>query len=148
MKKLSYVDHSEEWLSEFSFYIPIKVRFSETDMFGHMNNTAPFIYFEEARIEFLKSVGMFGDVSSKAESVPVVGDLQCDFHQQIYFDDQLRLYVKVESMGRTSYDVHYLAKNQHDHVCLTGRGRIVHINPQTGKPVEITQEIKEQLTTV
>ncbi len=147
MKKLSYVDNPDEWVSQFSFYIPIKVRFSETDMFGHMNNTAPFVYFEEARIDFMKSLGMFEDVSTQAESVPVVADLQCDFHQQIYFDDQLKLYVKVESMGRTSYDIHYLATNQQDDVCLTGRGRIVHMNPQTGKPVEITQEIKEQMTT-
>ncbi len=148
MKKLAYVDNPEEWVNQFSFYIPIKVRFSETDMFGHMNNTAPFVYFEEARIEFMKSYGMLKDVSSKAESVPVVADLQCDFHQQVYFDDHLKLYVKVESMGRTSYDVHYMAMNQNENVCLTGRGRIVHINPQTGKPVEIAQEIKDQLVTV
>lgn len=148
MKKVSYVENPDQWRNGFSFYIPVKVRFSETDMFGHMNNTAPFVYFEEARIDFMKSIGMFNDISREADSVPVVADLQCDFHQQIFFDDQLKLYVKVESMGRTSYDIHYLAVNQKDNICLTGRGRIVHIDPKSGKPVEITQEIKEQLATV
>lgn len=145
MKTVSYVTNSEEWLSEFSFYIPIKVRFSETDLFGHMNNTAPFIYFEEARIEFMKSLGMFNDIGKDARSVPVVADLQCDFHHQIYFDDKLDLYVKVNHVGNTSYDIHYVARNQQNKVCLTGRGRVVEINPKSGKPVEISEEIKSQL---
>ncbi|KGX89042.1 acyl-CoA thioesterase [Pontibacillus litoralis] len=144
MKQVAYIEDYSTWKEAFEFYTPIKVRFSETDMFGHMNNTAPFIYFEEARIEFMKQVGMFDNVHHKPESVPVVADLQCDFHQQVYFDDQLKMHVKVEYCGRTSYDLHYLAVNQSEEVCLTGRGRIVQINPQTGKPVEIPREIKKR----
>ena len=49
---------SRNWREEFSFKVPVKVRFSETDMFGHVNNTVPFTYFEEARMEFLKSIGL------------------------------------------------------------------------------------------
>ena len=30
-------------------------------MFGHMNNVSTFTYFEVARIEFLKSIGLFGN---------------------------------------------------------------------------------------
>ena len=142
MKRTSYIESPENWVKEFVFYVPVKVRFSETDMFGHMNNTAPFIYFEEARIEFMKSLGIFDIAKSEWKSIPVVADLQCDFHQQIYFDDQLTLYVKVNYIGTTSYDLHYLALNQSNEVCLTGRGRVVQINKDTGKPVEIPQEIK------
>ena len=28
----------EQWESGFSFYNPVKVRFGEVDMFGHVNN--------------------------------------------------------------------------------------------------------------
>ncbi|WP_369678806.1 acyl-CoA thioesterase [Planococcus faecalis] len=35
---------------------PVQVRFSETDMFGHVNNTVPIAYFEFARIEFMKEM--------------------------------------------------------------------------------------------
>lgn len=56
MKKISYIENLASWEKDFSFYIPVKVRFCETDMFGHMNNGVAFTYFEEARIEFLKSL--------------------------------------------------------------------------------------------
>lgn len=144
MKSVSYIKDMEEWKRGFSFYIPVKVRFSETDMFGHVNNVSPFIYFEEARIEFLKSFGLFGN-EQKEKSVPVVADLQCDYLQQMYFDDELRLYVKVNRIGNTSLDIHYMALNQEEEICLTGRGRMVYINADTGAPVSITASMKDKL---
>ena len=57
MSRISYIDNIEEWASSFQFKHPVKVRFSETDMFGHVNNTVLFMYFEEARVEYFKSIG-------------------------------------------------------------------------------------------
>ncbi|ALX48236.1 acyl-CoA thioesterase [Lentibacillus amyloliquefaciens] len=144
MKNISYIENMEEWRSGFSFYIPVKIRFSETDMFGHVNNVSPFIYFEEARIEFMKSTGLF-DNSNYSSGLPIVADLQCDYHRQIYFDDSLKLYVKVNDIGKTSLDIHYMAVNDKEDICLTGRGRMVYINSETGKPIPLSESIKEKL---
>lgn len=145
MKKTSYIENIAEWQAAFSFYIPIKIRFSETDMFGHVNNVSAFIYFEEARIEFLKSLDLFGP-RKQAAGVPVVADLQCDYVQQMYFDDEIRLYVKAAQIGNTSIDIHYMAMNQKEEICLTGRGRMVYIDSETGRPVPLTEAMKAKLT--
>ncbi|MCD5323771.1 MULTISPECIES: acyl-CoA thioesterase [Pontibacillus] len=141
MKRVSYVEDSKKWLEEFTFSIKTKVRFSETDLFGHMNNTVPFTYFEEARIEFLKSVGAFQVETDDSNSIPVAADLQCDYHKQVFFDDVLSVAVKINYVGNTSYDLHYLVRNKEGDVCLTGRGRIVQIDAGSGKPVSIPREI-------
>jgi acyl-CoA thioester hydrolase len=60
MKKINYIDEFTEWEETFTFSHSIKVRFSETDMFGHLNNTVPFVYFEEERIQFFN---MFAEKS-------------------------------------------------------------------------------------
>lgn len=145
--KYSYIEDMKEWRSEFQFYILVKIRFSETDMFGHMNNVSPFIYFEEARIDFMKHVGIF-NLSTDPASVPIVADLQCDYQKQVYFDDHLKLYVKVDNVGNSSMDIHYMAVNQQEEICFTGRGKIVNINPGTGKPIPLTDEVKEKVLTV
>ncbi|GAB3064765.1 acyl-CoA thioesterase [Virgibacillus ainsalahensis] len=144
MKSIPYVKDLEEWRAGFTFSIPINIRFSETDMFGHVNNVSPFIYFEEARIAFLQRAGMFNDEKNE-EGMPVVADLQCDYHQQIYFHDHLKLYVKVDYVGNTSFDIHYMALNDKNEITLTGRGRMVYINPGTGKPVPLTDLVKNKL---
>ncbi|MEC5422007.1 thioesterase family protein [Virgibacillus sp. C22-A2] len=144
MKTNTYINDLEKWRSEFSFSIPIKIRFSETDMFGHVNNVSPFIYFEEARIEFLKSVNLFGDLES-TEGIPIVADLQCDFLQQMYFNNNLNLFVKANHVGNTSIDLHYMGLNAKDEITITGRGRLVYVNPKTGKPVSLNKSMKEKL---
>ncbi len=142
MKQISYIKDIEEWRKGFSFYIPIKIRFSETDMFGHVNNVSPFIYFEEARIDYLKSRGLFGDLNE--EGMPIVSDLQCDYHRQIFLNNELKLYVKTNTVGNTSFDLHYMAINEKDEICLTGRGRMVNVNVKTGKPLELSQQMKDK----
>lgn len=144
MKSITYIQDIEKWQSEFSFSIPIKIRFSETDMFGHVNNVSPFIYFEEARIEFLKSVGLFDNPGSDG-GIPIVADLQCDYHKQMFFNDKVDLYVKVNHVGNTSLDVHYMALNGNEEITLTGRGRMVYINSETGKPVALSESMKDKL---
>jgi len=143
LSKVSYIENMESWRSEFSFYIPIKIRFSETDMFGHVNNVSPFIYFEEGRIEFLKSIGMFNNDYSGG--MPIVADLQCDYLKQMYFNEELRLYVKADYIGTTSFDVHYMGINGEGDLCLAGRGRMVYIHPETGKPVPLSDSMKSSL---
>lgn len=144
MKHIAYIEDPVTWEAEFSYHIPVKIRFSETDMFGHMNNVSPFIYFEEARIEYFKQVGLFHDFDQD-EVVPVVADLQCDYLEQVFFDNVIQLYVKANRVGTSSLDIHYMAKNADGRVCLTGRGTIVHINKYTGKAVPLTEKDKEKI---
>lgn len=133
--KANYVEDPQKWVAGFKFFVEVNVRFSETDMFGHLNNTVPFVYFEYARIEYLKEIG-FGPIQDpNSAKIPVVADLQCDFLKQVYFDESLRIYVKVERIGNSSIDLHYLAKNTKDEPCFIGRGTIVQIDKSTGKAV-------------
>ena len=144
--KVKYIENPEEWASDFNFFVEVKVRFSETDMYGHLNNTVPFTYFELARIEYLQSTGMMKDWDSKnSETIIVVADLQCDFLRQVYFNEKLKIYVKAASVGSSSIDVHYLGKNEKDEPVFTGRGALVQINPKTGKSVPLTEEEKKIL---
>ncbi|MDY0408605.1 acyl-CoA thioesterase [Virgibacillus soli] len=144
MKNISYIEDYTKWKADFKFCIPINVRFSETDMFGHVNNVSPFIYFEEARIAYMKEIGLFS-LDDQPEGIPVVADLQCDYHRQMYFQNQLQLFVKTNTVGKTSFDIHYMAVNEKEELCLTGRGRIVYVNPSTGKPVQLDDEMIQRL---
>ncbi|WP_078379486.1 acyl-CoA thioesterase [Sutcliffiella halmapala] len=134
MKKTAYIKDTQNWMNEFSFSHEVSVRFSETDMFGHMNNTVPFIYFEEARIEFFKALGFMQNWTvASSDTIPVVADLQCDFLKQVYFGEKLRIYVKANELGTSSVDLHYMGKRENGDLCFVGRGRMVQLNKHSGK---------------
>ncbi|MER2089151.1 MAG: acyl-CoA thioesterase [Sporosarcina sp.] len=138
--KASYINDLSIWASDFKFSVPVSVRFSETDMYGHLNNTIPFIYFEHARIEFMKEIKLMGNwLDPKGETFPVVADLQCDFVKQVFFDEKLAIFVKAAAVGNSSVDIHYMAKNNEGDIVFTGRGSMVQIGKKTGKGVPWTE---------
>ncbi|WP_335869142.1 acyl-CoA thioesterase [Bacillus sp. 2205SS5-2] len=146
MKKIAYIDDLLEWKQEFKFSHPVKVRFSETDMFGHLNNTIPFIYFEEARIEYFKSLGFMQEwLKPSYEYIPVVADLQCDFLKQVFFSEDLNIYVKAFKIGTSSVDLHYMSVNRKNEVCFIGRGTIVQMSKKTGKGAPWTEGMREKM---
>lgn len=144
--RVTYIEDPKTWAENFNFFVEVKVRFSETDMYGHMNNTVSFTYFEYARIEFLKELGaLMPSKDTETKSIPVVADLQCDYLQQVYFDETLHIYTRIAKVGNSSIELHYLAKNEKGVPCFTGRGTIVMMNPETGKSVALTNEQKLNL---
>lgn len=131
--KESYIQDFEAWQKEFTFSIDIEVRFSETDLFGHLNNTVPFIYFEQARIALMKEYELVGaNLSPDSPIVPVVADLQCDFLKQIFFGETIQMFAKFAKLGSSSVDIHYMGVVNGE-VRLTGRGTLVQMNAHTGR---------------
>lgn len=147
MSRIQYIDNMAEWASSFHFKYPVKVRFSETDMFGHVNNTVLFTYFEEARVEFFKRIGFMQNwMYEGRDEIPVVADLQCDFVEQLFFNDEIDVHVKAARIGKSSVDLHYMGIKE-GKMCFTGRGTIVQISKKTGKSVAWTEEMKQKIRT-
>lgn len=148
--KANYIEDFQEWAKDFSFYIEVRVRFSETDMYGHMNNTVSFTYFEQARIDYFRHLGILmpAAIDENIEGIPIVADLQCDYVRQVFFDDVLKIYTKVAKVGNSSLDIHYMGKNQKDEVCFTGRGTVVQMDPHTGKSVALSEEARNHLASL
>lgn len=144
MAKVNYITDLHNWEQEFTFYSEVNVRFSETDMYGHLNNTVTFTYFEYARIEYLKHIQLMNDwLSPTGEKIPVVADLQCDYMKQVFFDERLRIFVKANSIGSSSVDLHYMGKNEKGEIVFTGRGTLVQIDKKTGRAFPWTEKEKE-----
>lgn len=139
----TYIQDLEKWANGFNFSVSVQVRFGDTDMYGHLNNTYSFSYFEFARIEYFKHIGLMNDwLNPKGITIPVTANLQCDYVKQVFFDEKLQIHVKTDSVGTSSVDIHYHATNEKGDTVFTGRGTIVQINKQTGKGFPWTEEEK------
>jgi acyl-CoA thioester hydrolase len=142
----SYIGDKEQWASEFEFEYSLRVRFGEIDGFGHVNNTRVFVYMEEARIAFFRSLGLMDDWGRQgSEFIPVVADLQCDYIRQILYGDNVTVKVKLNEIGSSSFDLHYHGVNGEGKTVFTGRGRIVQISRASGRPAAWEEKTKEKL---
>lgn len=142
MKKVTFVQPDpQSWLEKFRFSIPIKVRYCETDLLGHVNNVSYFMYFEQGRIEYFENLKLTEDLFSD-KTVSVVANLECQYLASIYLKDPLKLHVRVANMGRSSLDLEY-ALVVNDRLKAAGRGTIVLVDTNSGKSTPIPDAASE-----
>ncbi|MCL6631555.1 MAG: acyl-CoA thioesterase [Alicyclobacillus herbarius] len=79
----------------------IRVRFSDTDMFGHVNNARYFTYMEEARVKFLE------DVVGADELPTILASAKVDFRGQTFFRDCVRIETWISRIGHKSFEFSY-----------------------------------------
>jgi acyl-CoA thioester hydrolase len=146
MRVIPYVQPDlQGWLEKFNFSIPIKVRYHETDMTGHINNVSYFIYFEQGRIDYLDHLQLTDDLFNE-ESVAVVADLECQFIGQILIRDPLKLYVRIAKLGRSSLDFEYaIVETSMNQIKAVGRGAMVHIDKKNGKSMPVPNVVREKI---
>ncbi|MFC7441228.1 acyl-CoA thioesterase [Laceyella putida] len=140
-----------EWSKQFRFITPIQVRFSDTDMLGHINNVSYFSYFEHGRLAYLAELDLTPHLfQSGAErgGFIVTASLECQYLQQVHFGQEVQLGVRVNRIGNSSLDFIYaLFLPAEEKIAAIGRGTVVYIHPTTGKSQPLPEKVKESIRT-
>jgi acyl-CoA thioester hydrolase len=130
-------------------HYPVQVRFSDVDVYGHVNNVKYFEYFQEARIALISRLAdSAGGVATGPGAVGlrlVVAQTDVDYHVPILFrSESYDLWTQVERVGRTSVT---FASEICDGDVVLSRARIVVVfwDPQAGRPVEPPPQVRERL---
>jgi acyl-CoA thioester hydrolase len=81
-----------------------RVRWSDVDSYGHVNNVKYFEYYQEARIAFLS--GLADDQSRDAGQAVVVARIDVDYVRPILFrTEPFEVRTWVSRVGTSSYDL-------------------------------------------
>ena len=78
------------------------IRWGDMDAFRHVNNTVYFRYMEQARIEWITSLG-FSCTAEKEVMIMVNGF--CNFYKQVSFPASLRVSTFVGQIGNSTVDL-------------------------------------------
>ena len=110
----------------------LPIRWGDMDAFGHVNNTVYFRYMEQARIEWITSLGY--SFSSGDESMLMINGF-CNFHQQLAYPGELILKTYIGTIGRTSMDIYtsMALTTQPDSMVAVGGATMVWVDLQSGK---------------
>ncbi|GGE47222.1 hypothetical protein GCM10011391_27550 [Pullulanibacillus camelliae] len=121
----------------------VQVRFSETDAIGHVNNVSYFIYLEQARVDFIKSLQ--ADREHPDLFLAVVS-MTCDFIRQAFFDQVLIIETTVTDIGGKSFTLkHTMKEKQTDDTIAVGQSVVVLLDREKNKAVPLNAGWKEKL---
>lgn len=97
-------------MNSFRFFHPIEVRYGDLDPQGHVNNAKYLTYCEQARIAYIRHLGLWtsGDF---LEIGVILADAHIAFKRPILFGEPLRVGTGVTRLGNKSFEMQYLLEN-------------------------------------
>jgi acyl-CoA thioester hydrolase len=124
----------------FKFSARTRVGFSDTDAQGVVYYGRYNPYFDLARVEYLRSLGLLryrgrGDFVMRANDV--------EYFAPARFDDELEVYARVRRIGRTSVTFEFAAYKAEDETLLvTAHQTLVYVDLVERKSLPIPEDYK------
>ena len=126
----------------FKHVMPVQIRFSDVDQFGHMNNSVYFSLYDLAKTTYFKDV--FGGLHDWNKFAVVVANINADFLAPVFFSDELIVETTVIHIGNKSITLQQQAVNKRSGVVKCQcRTVLVGYDVVTKEPVPIPKEYKE-----
>lgn len=112
------------------------------DALGHVNNTVYFRFAEQARIEWLESIGV-RDIVDVEEGVVIV-NASCTFLKPVTYPATIEIRTLIGKPGTSSLPTYYEMRIVGDDTLVAeGASKIVWWNPKTGKSLPLPNFIRE-----
>lgn len=120
----------------------IPLRWGDMDALGHVNNTVYFRYMEQARVEWLESLGL---APRAGEMVPIViVNTSCTFLLPLVYPGTVEVRMLIGDPGRTSVGSYYeMWMNGQQYA--EGAAKIVFVDPSTGRPTPLPEVVSAPL---
>jgi acyl-CoA thioester hydrolase len=115
------------------FVCQLTTRYAETDQMGVIHHGIYATYFELARIEWLRFLGLsYAKLETQRILLPLLS-LSTEFKHPLYFEDQIQIEICLQSEPTSIIDFSYQIFNQDKVLCTTAKTRLAFVNAETRK---------------
>jgi acyl-CoA thioester hydrolase len=130
----------------FKFSASARVGFSDTDAQGIVYYGRYLPYFDLARVEYHRNLGLLGmDIGAQGEEF-VMRACTIEYLAPAVFDDLIEVYVRMARIGRTSATYEFAAYRARDDLLMvTATQTLVLVDLDERKAVTIPESYKERI---
>jgi len=90
----------------FRFSIPITIRYRDIDAQGHVNHAVYFSFMEQARVEYVRQLGLW--TSGRWDDLGfIIVEACCTYERPIYYGDPVVVWLRVSRLGNKSLHMAY-----------------------------------------
>jgi acyl-CoA thioester hydrolase len=121
----------------------VEPRFGDVDGLGHINNTTPAIWFEEARNPVFRLFSPTLEISAESWRL-IMAHTDFDFVDELFYPNKVEVRTFVSKIGNKSFTVLHEAW-QDGRLCVKGSAVMVYYDFAKKKSEPIPEEIKKSL---
>jgi acyl-CoA thioester hydrolase len=139
---------SEESLAarDFPVHWPVLTRWTDNDMFGHLNNAVYYELFDTAINAWINTTCGIDPLAAPWQGV--VAESGCRYFSELKFPDPLIVGLAVDRLGNSSVTYRLALFQQHQPVAAVGHWVHVYIDRATRRPMPIPGPIRSLLESI
>ncbi|EKE67392.1 acyl-CoA thioesterase [Gallaecimonas xiamenensis] len=120
------------------FEMTLMPRFQETDALGHINNTVPAVWFEQAREPVFRFFTPDLDVR---DWHLIIAGYQMQFKAELLYGSEVSISTQVSYIGNSSFRLLQRAY-QNGQLCVEGETTLVHFDHKAKRSVPLPDSIR------
>ncbi len=127
------------------FPVPMRVRYAETDQMGVVHHAVYPVWFEAARTELSRAVGLPYTEWEAAGALLMVTDLTCRYRKPARYDEVVTVWVRVAEVASRRVVFDYRVEGPDGQLLAEGETRHLLVDRTTGRPLTLTGEMRASL---
>lgn len=135
--------------ADYARFEPIETRWSDNDVYGHVNNVVYYAWFDTAVNRMLIAEGLLDIHARSGDSIGLVAETGCRYFASTAFPDAITAGIRVAKLGTSSvrYEIG-LFKGDDEEAAAVGFFVHVYVDRETRRPKALEDAMRAFLETL
>jgi acyl-CoA thioester hydrolase len=120
----------------FRFATSLEVRWRDLDAMDHVNNAVYFTYLEQARVHYLRELGLVPDVPSGIGFI--LAEVSCRYESPLKLGEHVTIRIRTSKLGRSSFAFQYRIEGEDGRLAAEARSTQVRYDYENGQSVPLS----------
>ncbi|MBL7810613.1 MAG: thioesterase family protein [Bacteroidetes bacterium] len=126
--------------TDFPVRMPLRMDWSEMDLYDHINNVMILKYVQTARVHYWDTVGI--KTVPRQDHGPILASTSCRFLRPLVYPGELQLLSRLSSLGNSSFGLQHRILDQHGQIAVEAHDLIVMYDYNSNKKIRVNDEIR------
>jgi acyl-CoA thioester hydrolase len=127
--------------------LPIRIDWSEMDLFGHVNNVAYFKYIQASRVNYWELTGLAASFH-KTGIGPILLSTSCNFIKPLHYPGNIVVTASIEFIKNTSFGIHHRILNEQNELAAEAHDVIVNFNFNKNEKLPVSNEFRDAVAAI
>lgn len=128
----------------FPITLELRIDWSETDYFGHVNNVSFFKYIQAARVNYWEHIHLT-HYHKETNIGPMLASCKCDFKQPLFYPGKVTIRSRVDYIKNTSFSIHHQILNEKGEIAAEAYDVMVMFDYNLNEKVNFPQELRHKI---